>query len=255
MKSIILSFCFLLFISLSAKAFDGEIRWGLKGGLSFGYFNSSIGPWQDSNALSATGNSAPFDIASRIGICGGVVLNYALGDVVGVYTELLYSPKGSAFERENPNVIEVTESGSERPQTDRIRYALDYIELPMGVSIRPLRRFSLKLGIAPAFNVSSRLKSNYWEEDGDNDLVNKPPFNGIPGTPVKEETRRIKFDYARRVICSASFELNYNIKRGYFFLNFSQSVLDVYNIEKMNGYNMNTLNAVVSTGFTFLFPE
>lgn len=245
----------LLLITFFAKASDGEISWGLKGGFNFGFFNSDIGPWQDVNALYLTGNTEPFYVSARMGICGGLVINYTMNDVFGLYTELLYSPKGSTYERENMNVIQVSQSGASTPTKDIIKYALDYIELPMGISISPHRRFNFKLGIAPAFNVSSRIKSSYWEEENNNDLINQPPFNNVPGTPVKQDYEKIKFDYAKSVICSASFEINYNIRVGYCFLNFSKIIGDVYDIAEMNGYNMKTQNTVISIGLAYILPQ
>ncbi len=154
------------------------------------------------------------------------------------------------------DVIEVSEHGGSRPVNETIKYALDYIELPMGILIHPHKRFTFKLGIAPAVNVSSRIKFNYWEEDDDkNDLWYGYPIDNIPGTRVKEEFDKVKFDYANRLICSTSVEINYNTRNGYFFLNFSKTMGDVYNIAELNGYNMETQNAVFSIGYAFLFPE
>jgi hypothetical protein len=249
-----LSIVFLLSITFIAKASDGEIRWGVKGGFTIGSFNSDIGPWKDYMALYLTGNSEPFEIAARGGICGGLVMNYSMSDFFSLYSELLYSPKGSAYERVSRDVMQVSQSGGTRPQKDKVKYALDYIELPLGISMTPHRRFNFKLGIAPAFNVSSRIKSSYWKEDN-NDRMNEPPFNNIPGTPVKQEYDKMDFDYAKSVIFSAAFELNYNVSDGYIFVNISQSLGDVYSIEELNGYNMKTRNTVVSIGYTFLLPE
>jgi hypothetical protein len=81
------------------------------------------------------------------------------------------------------------------------------------------------------------------------------PTNNIPGTPVKEEYEKEEFDYANRLICSTSLEVNYNTRRGYFFLNWSQTIGDVYNISDMNGYNMETQNTTISVGYAFLLPE
>ncbi|WP_289054429.1 outer membrane beta-barrel protein [Carboxylicivirga marina] len=253
MKSILLSIILLLSINFLVKASDSEIKWGIKGGLNFGFFNSDIGPWKDVNALYLTGNTVPFDISVRMGIGGGLVMNYTFNDAFGLYTELLYSPKGSTYQRDNLNVVQVSQSGANTPTKDIVKYALDYVELPLGISISPHRRFNFKIGLAPAVNVSSRIKSNYWKEDKNNDLVNEPPFNNVPGTAVKEDYEKIKFDYAKNVICSASFEINYNISDGYCFLNFTKSLGEVYDISEMNGYNMKTQNTVISVGLTYLF--
>jgi len=245
----------LLLISFLPQASGEEIRWGLKGGFNFGYFNSEIGPWQDKNALSLTGNLEPFNTSPRFGISGGLVMNYTMDDVFGFYTEILYSPKGSTYQRQSMNVMQVSQNGGTTPVKEIIKYALDYIELPLGVFFQPHKRFNFKIGIAPAFNVSSRIKSNYWETDEDNDLMNEYPFNNVPGTPVEEEFDKMKFDFAKRVIFSTSLEINYNTRKGYFFLNFSRMIGNVYNMEKMNGYNMETQNNVTSIGFTYLLPD
>jgi hypothetical protein len=169
MKSKSLFILFLLSITVFIEASAAEIRWGLKGGLNFSYFNSEIGPWKDERALSLTGNTEPFYISPRVGLSGGVVMNYKIGDLFGLYTELLYAPKGSTYERESRDVLEVSQLGGSRPVQETLKYALDYIELPVGVLIQPHKRFTFKLGIAPAVNVSSRIKSNYWEVDEDTD--------------------------------------------------------------------------------------
>ncbi len=237
--------CFILW-GVPFKISAQEWHFGLKSGFAIGTFNSEIGPWGE-DAL-----YYPYSQSARLGIGGGVFVNYAFNEYIGFQTELLYSPKGSTFERENPNIISINSSGGGANEKDRVKYCLDYIELPILLDVPLSRRFAVKVGFAPALNMISRMKINYWEKSNSK-LKDEPPFNQINGDIVDEEYEKIDLDIAESFIVSSVLEVNYRFNNQYLFLNYYQSLTDVYEVAEMNGFNMKTKNYVVSLGYAIFF--
>ncbi|WP_075603520.1 outer membrane beta-barrel protein [Saccharicrinis aurantiacus] len=246
--------CFVTHTSIAQQHFEG-INWGFKLGLLNNNFDSDVGPWTDPVALKETGNSNPFQKVGNIGIQLGGFIGYDFNDYLALQADLQYTHKGEEYTRASNQVYKVYSNGGSSSEEEFIRYQLRYIELPLAIRITPIRRFSIKLGISPGFNIYSKIKYNSWIEDSNNKLLNEYPFNQMEIDAVKQETDKVDFDYASPVIISGLAELNYNMKRGFLFISYNASFTDIFSVNKLNGYNYQTTDAYVSFGYGIRFIE
>ncbi len=251
-KLLLFVLCFLSLSSYTQASYP-EFWWGVKGGLTISTFNTYIGPWSDSNALLVTGNVNPYDNYARYSVCLGGIMSYDFSEYIGVESGLLYIGKGGGYKRVNNSVITLNTNGASANEDDEITYVLNYLELPVLFTYTPIWRISLKAGVAVSVNVSSKLKYNYWTPDPDSEMNEIPPFNQIAGDVLEEKTEKIAFDFATPINISYVLEASYNTSSGYIYINYNQSISQVFVEQEINGYNYNTKNNVVSIGYAHWF--
>lgn len=95
------------------------------------------------------------DADSRIGFIGGAELEYQATDIFSVSAGVLYSMQGAK------------NSVSYKDNSADVTTKLDYINIPILANVYVVKGLAVKLGIQPAFNVSSKVSGSYNVHGGD----------------------------------------------------------------------------------------
>lgn len=248
--------CYLLLLlsgveSLYGQDDDKRFKPGVQFGFNASYFNNRIGEF---GANAGIGYEHFVRFSPALGFHG----RWKLSDLISIHAEVLYNLRGGSYRLENSSVIYLGGSGNEQAYYYK-NYRLNYLELPFLASLNCSKLFNkdipdyklqvrLNTGLAPAFNTSSSLRYNGF----------KTISNGTPLADVDEKYEVEEFDYAESFMVSYLAEILFDFKNGsgtsmFINLRLSQALLDVYNVDRLRGYNMKTKMTTFTLGFGCLF--
>lgn len=236
-----------LFGQQKNKWFQLGVQLGIDGSL----FDDRIGEYGD-NAFEDYKNYVR--ISGMLGIKGKIILT----KIVAIHPEINFSLRGGSYRLENNSVVYIGGSGDEKAYYYK-NYRLNYIETPILMSFNISRLFNkeiadnklqihLNSGLAPAFNTGSSLRYNGF----------RAISNGTPLADVKETYEVEKFGYAENFVMSYIAEFSIEFQNGHsqnMFVNLrlSQTKNDVYNIEELDGYNMQTKMTTIYLVYGLMF--
>lgn len=244
-------FLIVLFF-LAFEGFAQENKFGFRLGIGGLTPSQDIGPWQNASFLSVTGNSEPFNQQGGIGFRGGFLVDVYLTEIFRFQPELLFTSSSISNTRPSKNAI--VRMGEEiMLEEEEIIYALRYIELPLLLKCKVYRKWSILTGLSPSINVYSKVHMNYWEPT-EGAYQEDFFWRGRTYTAAQEETEKYDFDYANKFLLNAVVEINYKLGRiGFVFLNYSGSLSNIYEVDELDGFNMESRIQSITFGFGGLF--
>lgn len=142
----------------------GKVKFGLKGGINY------------SNNYDSEGEE--FVSESKVGFAGGIFLGIPIGKFLGIQPELLYSQKG------------YKETGQFLGSTYELTRTTDYIDVPLLVSIKPVKFLTIQAG--PQFSYLVKQKDVFTnplatieqENEFKNDNIRKNIFGFTGGLDI-----------------------------------------------------------------------
>lgn len=156
--------------------------------------------------------------------------------------------KGSQYVRKDFNLTQLTANGSQYADIYQ-NFVLTYIETPIflninfneiGKSNTPISKsfFVVGTGIAPSFNIGSKVRYNYFVQQQGNSVF------------YDEKTKSEKFDHANKLLLSYIGQVSVHINNFAFItVRASKSINNVYNKDELDSYNMKTKIATFSCSF------
>lgn len=230
-----------------AQENESKFDIGFHFGVNASFFNDRIGEFGDNDNID-------YDNFVRFSSVFGLKAKFKLSNIISIKPEINYHLRGGSYRRENNSVISFGSSGSEDVYYNK-NYRLYYAESPLLVSFNLAKLFNKEVrahkvqvhfnsGIAPAVNTHSSLRYNSF----------RTVSNGTPLADVDEEYQIEEFSHAEKFIWSYIAEISFDFQNGQqqnMFVNvrLSQTISDVFQIQELNGYNMQTKMTTFVLGF------
>ena len=141
-----------------AQANYGEFRWGLTAGANF---------------ANASSNGDVEKEKGKTGFVGGAFCKIPIKSYVSIRPELLFTMKGSTYNFPSDVV----------GHTDKLEFALNYIELPVSVDFELYGIVDLHAGVQGAYLISNKVNLN-GSEGRTSDDIEKGEFGWHIGTGI-----------------------------------------------------------------------
>ena len=110
------------------------------------------------NALDKTEFSTGFQV--------GMTAQLPLSDVFGVQGELLYSQRGGIYKYTGPGYLNVAVTNGTYNLTGNVRYLMrysnGYIELPLMVYVKPIKKLKIELGVSPMILIAAAGRGEHF---------------------------------------------------------------------------------------------
>lgn len=172
MKKILIFTFFFSILTLSM--YGQEFHFGIRGGLNF---SNIAGPLGDTGVVESYKTNNGFHF--------GIEALYSFNDYFSVGTELQYSQIGAQYKYNGPSYYLFYNDDYYLLKNDNVSYDLNisnsYINIPVNLLIRPIKKFELKLGAYMGFLINptatgtmqfgekfnQKLKFNYYSDKKD----------------------------------------------------------------------------------------
>lgn len=250
----------LSLLMMSSKAQDNKNErsfwFGFQTGMNTSFFNTPITEYGDPDS--------EFNSFVRISMLFGLKSKLKFSSTTSMITELNVSSRGGSYRAENNSVIYMGSGNNEKAYHMR-NFRLTYFELPIlfDINLKQLfpktdseysvlpkhHYFSFSAGLAPAINIGSSMRFNSFTEG--------ESISG-PLVEINSHYDTEKFDFAESFILNSVLGLAYNIESkdtsiASFYLRWTQSLNNVYNVDSLNDYNMQTKMSTITLGASIMF--
>lgn len=221
---------------------------GFMFGINRSSFNDRIGEFGDNVSVDYQNF---FRISPVVGLKGRLKLT----NTISLQPELNYNLRGGSYRLENKSVFFLGGADDEKAYFYK-NYRLNYLEIPLLVSFNlgnpeaddTRLKVRLSTGLAPAINAGSSLRYNGF----------RTIPNGSPLSDVKENYRSEPFDHAEDFINSYILDLSFDFQnrseqKMFVNIRLSKTLTDVYNVERLDRYNMRTKMTTICLAYGLMF--
>ncbi len=257
-KVILISIILCSLSNISAQKIENEksFWFGFQTGINTSFFNSQITEYSDINN--------DFDPFVRISALIGLKSKIQLSNKFALISELNVSSRGGSYRAENNSVFYLGSDSNKKSYYMR-NFRLTYLEIPVLMNFNLNQLFpstnnlismipkshslSFSAGIAPSINIGSSFRYNSFTEG--------ETISG-PLVEMNSDYDTQDFDYAKSTLLNSIFGLTYNFPYEdnsiiSIILRWTQSLNNVYDVDTLDDYNMQTKMSTITLGASIMF--